>query len=205
MTGFITTIGPWVAVFVTIAFWSYLYKENVLFRFIEFTFVGFATAHATVLAVDSLKSQMFTPLLKNNYILIIPLILGLLFYTRYSTSIRPLSRFPISIMVGVGTGLAVRAMVRTQLLDQIVSTINPTDPYTGIFMAILTICTIFYFVFSSPKNLPKSLLPSYNIIQRIGRISIMVAMGAAFGSLAVTRFTNAITLVLNAVNLILGR
>ena len=205
MTDFVSTLGPWVAVFVTIAFWSYLYKENPLFRFIEFTYVGFATAQATVMAINSLKNQMFIPLLNNNYVLIIPLILGLFFYTRYSNTLRPLSRFPISVMVGVGTGLAVRAMVKTQLVNQIISTINPSDPYNGILMAVLTISTIFYFVFSSPKNLPPSILPAYNIILKIGRIGVMVAMGAAFGSLAVTRYTNAINLVLKAVNLILGR
>src|SRR4030067_2322686 len=98
MTDFVSTLGPWVAVFVTIAFWSYLYKENPLFRFIEFTYVGFATAQATVMAINSLKNQMFIPLLNNNYVLIIPLILGLFFYTRYSDTLRPLSRFPISVM-----------------------------------------------------------------------------------------------------------
>lgn len=204
MADMITTIGLYVGVFITIGFWSYLYKENVLFRIVEYTYIAFAAAHATVISVNSLKVQMFIPLLNNNILLIIPLILGLCFYTRYSNTLRPLNRIPISVMVGVGTGLAVRAMVRAQLLNQIVSTIQPGDPYTGTLMAVLTIGTIFYFIFSSGKGLPNSVFFLYGILQRIGRIAIMAAMGTAFASLLVTRYTAAINNIINAIKLILG-
>jgi len=205
MTDILSTLGPWVGLLITIGFWSYLYKENPLFSIVEFTFIGFATAHATVMAIKMLQSKVFNPILNNEYTYLIPLILGLLLYTRYSDRVRPLSRIPVCLMVGVGTGVSVRAMVKAQLLEQIQATIWPKDPYNGILIAILTASTVVYFVFTSTEHIPKSMLPIYDGVRKIGRIAIMVAMGAAFGTLCVTRYTMAISRIIAAVNLLLGR
>lgn len=127
MADMLSTLGPLIGVLVTAGFWSYLYKENAFFRLVEFTFVGFAAAHATVMAIQGIQSQLLSPMIsKNNYSLIIPLILGLLLYTRYFKEIKFFERFPISLMVGVGTGIAVRAMVKAQLIAQVQKTINPS-------------------------------------------------------------------------------
>ncbi len=205
MSDMLSTLGPMIGVLVTIGFWSYLYKENALFRLVEFTFVGFAAAHATVMAIQGIQSQLLSPMIsKNNYSLIIPLILGLLLYTRYFKEIKFFERFPISLMVGVGTGVAVRAMVKAQLLVQVQKTIQPKNTIDGLIIAILTLGAVTYFIFSSEENLPKSTIPAYNALRRIGRIAIMVAMGAAFGNLCVTRYTMAISRVIAFVNLFLG-
>jgi hypothetical protein len=199
------TFGSIIGVLVTIGFWSYLIKENPFFRIVEFTFVGFATAHATVMSIKELRSGLLNPLVSGNqYSLLIPLILGLLLYTRYSSEWNPLSRIPIALMVGVGTGVAVRAMVRAQLTAQIQATINPDNLVNGLIIAVLAIGSVVYFIFTSEENVPQSLIPVYRITQRIGRIAIMAAMGAAFGTLCVTRFTMAISRILEAVQLILG-
>jgi len=201
----LSTLSPWIGVLVTIGFWSYLYKENPLFRVVEFTFIGFATAHATVMAITELKKNLVAPIVnKSNYILLVPTVLGLLLYTRYSKDLRFLERFPISIMVGIGTGVAVRAMVRAQLLAQIQQTIQPGKPIDGLIIALLTLGSVTYFIFSSEEGLPKSTIPFYNGLRRIGRIAIMAAMGAAFGNLCVTRYTMAISRIMEAVKLFIG-
>lgn len=205
MADILATLGPWIGVLVTIGFWSYLYKENTLFRIVEFTFIGFAAAHATVMAIKELQSKLVTPIVnQNNYSLILPMVLGLLLYTRYSTNVRFLERFPISLMVGVGTGVAVRAMVKAQLIVQIQKTITPGKPIDGLLIAVLTLGSVTYFIFSSEEGLPRSTIPVYNGLRRIGRIAIMAAMGAAFGNLCVTRYTMAISRVMAAVKLLLG-
>jgi len=201
----LSTLSPWIGVLVTIGFWSYLYKENPLFRVVEFTFIGFATAHATVMAITELKKNLVAPIVnKSNYILLVPTVLGLLLYTRYSKDLRFLERFPISIMVGIGTGVAVRAMVRAQLLAQIQQTIQPGKPIDVLIIALLTLGSVTYFIFSSEEGLPKSTIPFYNGLRRIGRIAIMAAMGAAFGNLCVTRYTMAISRIMEAVKLFIG-
>lgn len=205
MADMLSTLSPWIGVLVTIGFWSYLYKENPLFRVVEFTFIGFATAHATVMAITELKKNLVAPIVnKSNYILLVPTVLGLLLYTRYSKDLRFLERFPISIMVGIGTGVAVRAMVRAQLLAQIQQTIQPGKPIDGLIIALLTLGSVTYFIFSSEEGLPKSTIPFYNGLRRIGRIAIMAAMGAAFGNLCVTRYTMAISRIMEAVKLFIG-
>ena len=205
MADMLSTLSPWIGVLVTIGFWSYLYKENPLFRVVEFTFIGFATAHATVMAITELKKNLVAPIVnKSNYILLVPTVLGLLLYTRYSKDLRFLERFPISIMVGIGTGVAVMAMVRAQLLAQIQQTIQPGKPIDVLIIALLTLGSVTYFIFSSEEGLPKSTIPFYNGLRRIGRIAIMAAMGAAFGNLCVTRYTMAISRIMEAVKLFIG-
>jgi hypothetical protein len=205
MADMFSTLGPLIGVLVTIGFWSYLYKETALFRAVEFTFIGFAAGHATVMAIDGIKSKLYSPIIdQNNYSLLIPLVLGLLLYARYSENTRFLQRFPISVMVGVGTGVSVRAMVKAQLLAQVQQTIQPTEIINGLIIALLTLGTVIYFIFSSEEGLPKSIIPLYGGLRRIGRIAIMAAMGAAFGNLCVTRYTMAISRIIKAVTLILG-
>ncbi|MBS7635467.1 hypothetical protein KEJ34_08330 [Candidatus Bathyarchaeota archaeon] len=185
---FISALGLIVAVIFTFMIWSYLYKESFIFRIAEYTFIGMASGHAVVMAVGQITKTLGSAISVGQYIWVIPAILGLMIYTRYYKPTVWISRLPVALLVGVGTGLAMRGLIEAQFITQIISTIQPKETIDGIIIAILTMCTLTYFIFTwEPKG--GSTRKAYNSILRIGRITIMVAMGAAFGVLATTRLT----------------
>jgi hypothetical protein len=184
----ITAIGLFVAVIFTFMIWSYLYKESVVFRIAEYTFIGMASGHAVVMAISQITKTLGSAISAGQYIWAIPSVLGLMVYTRYYKPTVWISRLPVALMVGVGTGLAMRGLIEAQFITQIISTIQPKEPLDGLIIAVLTVCTLTYFIFTrEPKE--ESMKKVYNVILRIGRLTIMVAMGAAFGVLATTRLT----------------
>lgn len=175
-------VGMYVAAALTLMIWSYLYKETILFRFAEYTFIGIASGHLFVVTLLRLRDSTLVPLLsKGEYMLAIPTILGLLLYARYSKKTEWISRWSMAIMVGVGTGLAIRGMIDAQFIAQIRSTIQLKDPINGTLLAVLTACTLAFFLFTREQT------GLFGKITRVGRVTIMVAMGAAFGTLATTR------------------
>lgn len=140
------------------------------------------------MAIDQITKTLGNAISAGRYILTIPAILGLRGYTRYYKPTVWISRLPVALLVGVGTGLAMRGLIEAQFIAQIISTIQPKDSIDGVIIAILTICTLTYFIFTrEPKGEPDRKI--YSGILRIGRVTIMVAMGAAFGVLATTRLT----------------
>ncbi len=177
-------IGLYVATILTLMIWSYLYKENILFRFAEYTFIGIATGHLFVMTAIRLRDSTIVPLVfRSQYALIIPVALGLLLYARYSKKTEWAARWPLAILVGVGTGLAIRGMIDAQFIAQILATITPRDPINGTIIAVLTACTLAFFFFTREQ------IGTFGQLTRVGRMTIMVAMGASFGTLATTRLT----------------
>jgi len=177
-------VGMYVAVALTLMLWSYLYKETILYRFAEYTFIGMASGHLFVITMLQIRNSVLVPLVsKGEYLLAIPLILGVLLYTRYSPKTEWISRWPVAIMVGVGTGLVMRAMVHAQFVAQIISSITINDPINDTVIAVLTACALAFFLFTREQ---KGIFGGFT---RLGRIAIMVGLGASFGVAATTRLT----------------
>ena len=177
-------VGMYVAAILTLMIWSYLHKESVLFRFAEYTFIGIASGHLFVMTVIRLRDSVFIPLVaKSQYLLVFPIVLGLMLYVRYYKRTEWLSRWPLAILVGVGTGLATRGMIDAQFVAQILATVTPKDPVNGTIIALLTACSLAYFFFTREQ------IGLFGKLTRVGRATIMVAMGASFGTLATTRLT----------------
>lgn len=205
MTDILELLGPWVGMLTTVCFWSYLYKETALFRVVEYTFIGFAVAHATVMGVNRARDQLLTPLMVDaDFLILVPIILGLMYYARFFKEYRFVTRLPICIMAGVSTGLALRTMAQAQILKQVRATMLLNPLIDGLIIAIFTVGTLVYFIFASEENVPASLTPIIHGARRIGRLGIMFAMGAAFASLLVTRYTMAISRVMAIVKVLLG-
>ena len=177
-------VGMYVATAFTLMIWSYLYKENILFRFAEYSFIGVASGHLFVMTIIRLRDSTMIPLVSRaQYGLLVPVVLGILLYARFHKQTEWISRWPLAILVGVGTGLAIRGMIDAQFVAQILATITPKDPINGTILAVLTACTLAFFFFTREQ------IGAFGQLTRIGRMTIMIAMGASFGTLATTRLT----------------
>ena len=200
-----TALGPWIGVLLTLMAYTYLVKENPLFRFAEYTFIATATANAVVLGLKSLDSLVITPLIKQQFIIFIPTLLGLLIYTRFIKQYSYISRWPIALLTGVGTGLLMRGLIDSQFVQQIISTINISlsannlvPSINSVILAVGTVLSLSYFLFTVQQK------GISTISGRIGRIFLMITFGATFASLAMTRFSLFISRMQEVVRLIMG-
>ena len=180
-----TDVGTWVAALITLFAISYVFRESHLYRFVEHTMIGTAAANLVVLAVGSVQTIVVTPLTKANYLAVIPLVIGLLIFARATKRYQWFSRWPFAIIVGVGTGLAIRGMIYAQVVAQVGATASlpliapdPVLSFQNILVIIFVLTSVYYFLMMTPQAHTGRLA----IISRIGRWAIMVFLGAKFAA-----------------------
>lgn len=189
-TELFSLIGLWTGWLLMLMIYSYpLYKENVAYRFAEHIFIAIFLAINLVVNFSYLMNTCVTPLLQGNLLMIVPLVLGILIYTMLIPEYRWVSRYPIALLVGAGFGLGMRGVIKPSILDAIVSTI--TAPSAGammdwvnfLYIAVGLISSIMYFLLTYEHT------GALQAPTRIGRLFIMIGLGAYFGNTVLFRFT----------------
>jgi len=173
----------WIGAFLTLAIFSFLFKDNPLYRFAEHLFVGVANGYyIAIYWHNTLKPNLVDPLAAGNLIYIVPLLLGLMYFTRFIPRIGWMIRIPIGFMIGWGAGVSIPANFQAKILRQISGTvITPgsfSQPLLGVWAVIIfigVVCTVLYFFFSREH---KGLLKPAS---KLGIIFIMIGFGASFG------------------------
>ncbi|MCL4424609.1 MAG: hypothetical protein M1299_09810 [Firmicutes bacterium] len=185
------TLGIWAAALVTLAVFSFLYRENPFYRWAEYTMVALAAANGAVVTYHNyVKPTLMTDIVqKGSYSLIIPALLGLLIYTRYFRSMLWLSRIPIAYWVGYGAGY-ILAYYPATLLKQITSSFFQLNSINNVLLFVGVVATFVYFIFTWNRER----YPILGYTASVGRWTMMIAFGTAFGSTVAFRF-----------NLLLGR
>ncbi len=195
-----TTLGVWVGAIGTLALFSLIYRENRFYRLFEHLFIGLAAGFLIKSTWDeTLYPQWWTPMVKDGqWPWILALGLGGLFYTIYSKKHSWMSRISIGVLLGLLSGQIFQTTAN-EFIPQIQRSFKPlvvqaADIPQGsqltqlgmslnniLFMVIL-VCVITYFLFSfEHKN--KVITGS----ARTGRLMLMFAFGAIFGSTVMAR------------------
>jgi hypothetical protein len=203
--------GAWVAAGLTLFIYSFLYKDNPLFKLGEHLYVGISVGYSVVLAWHEVfVKQFWVPLSKSvaeapgdpaNYVLLVPAALGLLMLARFIPKIAWLSRIAFAFVVGFGSGVAIPRTISSYILKQIEDTVNPlltmgdgglslglnlASPQSGINTIVLLIgvvSVLFYFFFSVEHTGPGK------VTARIGIYFLMIAFGTAFGYTVMSRMS----------------
>ncbi|MGI6643289.1 MAG: hypothetical protein ACOX3V_04730 [Bacillota bacterium] len=184
-----SSLGNWIAAFLTVAVFSIIYKETELYYFAEQLFVGCSAGYGVAIIFGNrIKPTISVDILeKGTWHYIIPIILGLLIYFRFSTNLQWVARYPISFSIGAGAGVVLTKTWKPMFLDQIAATITPLkDPGTSTYVnAVLlflgVLGTVAFFLFTvEPKGPTK-------YVSRIGRYTMMIAFGSAFGTTVMAR------------------
>ncbi len=195
----LSLVGIWCAAFMTLFLFSYIFVDNPFYKFAEHAYIGVAAAYGMVLQID----QMIRPTIKNSiardgeYVLIIPIILGLLIYARYFKNISYLARYTVAFMVGVGAGVVLAREFRSYFVLQMTDTMRPVVGAGGIenlIVMIGVVTTLTYFFFTLQHR------GFVGATAKIGRFTMMVALGAAFGNTVMAR----VSLFLGRVQFLLG-
>lgn len=193
------TIGIWVGAFFTLAIYSFLYKENPLYRLAEHLVVGISLGYGMVVNIDVvLMPRLINPLFSgNHWVLLIPGLLGLLYITRFIPGIAWLSRYPIAFVMGTAMGVAFPLTMKSNVLRQLEAAMIPFYQsgmpwhmvFGNIVLVLGTLAALIYFFFSKPH---KGLF--FGTGSKIGIWVIMLGFGATFG------FT-----VMGRISLLIGR
>ncbi len=181
-----TGLGIIVAAGMTLALYSFLYKDNPLFKFAEHVFVGVAAAYmfgqywyptlyGELIAEWTDLGEGETP----NWWLLAPTVLGLLMLTRFSLRFGWLSRYAFAFFVGLGAGLTIPRYISSFILAQIEPTLQPlTGSLEGLNLLIVLVGVIgvlVYFFFSVEHT------GTAGHVSKVGIWFLMVSFGASFG------------------------
>lgn len=179
-----TSTGVWIASLATLAIMSFAYKDNPFYRLVENLYVGVSAGHAIVLGWGNIRDLGWNPLTKKGqWSLIIPMVLGILLYTRYFKRVSWVSRIPIAFMMGIGTGLAISGTIGSQIVTQAKANIVPLSSLNAVIIVFGTFGVLGYFFFLLEHKGPGG------EIARFGRYVMMVSFGAAFGSTVMGRMS----------------
>jgi hypothetical protein len=158
-------LGVWIAALLTFAMYSFLYKDNPVYKFGEHLYVGITVGYFIVLTwYNVMWPNLFLPLktdARYYWYLFIPGVLGVTMLFRFSRSLAWVSRYALAFYVAVGAGLAIPAIIQASLLQQMLATFTPlwvfgADAGTAlvqlIYCAIISgiVITILYIFFTYP-------------------------------------------------------
>ena len=195
----------------TLAIFSFLIKENKVYRIFEHAFIGIATGLGAVLTFRYfLWPKILEPMLGFNtitfpdgsihqpyqplyLIYLIPMAFGLLYYTIYSKRLSWLAKLVIGFSLGSGAGLAFKGFF-AEMIPQLQSSFKPLVVFSaenGIdwwgsisnCIFVFTLLAVMYYFFFTVKSESKASTK----ISKSGRWLMMLCFGAFFGSTVMAR------------------
>jgi len=127
---FATIFGVWFAAGLTIAIYSFLYKDNPFYKLAEHIYIGASTGYLIVIAWrDALEPLLFNPLTQNpqgwEYLVIVPGLLGIMMFTRFFKKVAWMSRISLAYIIGWGSGVAAPVVIQGFIIRHTGSTIMP--------------------------------------------------------------------------------
>ncbi len=175
----------------TLAVFSFLYKDNPAYKMAEHVAVGVSVGFLVVTYYYNVfKPKVWDNVLYNNQLdYLIPLALGLLLFTRFIPRIGWLSRWSIAFYIGGFSGLSIPLTLEGRVLQQAQASVQSfivNDPAQGFlsnllasvnstFLVVGTLACLVFFFFSVEHKGPVGKFAYF------GRLCLMVGFGASFG------------------------
>ncbi|MBN2380926.1 hypothetical protein JXM67_14100 [candidate division WOR-3 bacterium] len=212
-----TLLGIWIAATLTIAIFSFLYRDNPLYKFAEHLYVGVSAAYWVVTTAKFTMQDMLVDVFITNWkayqstgsstafweamILIIPTILGIMMLTRwFGPKVNWISRWPIAFTVGLGAGLGITGAIQGFLLPQVQATLLPiwepgisaAAPISGPQILIIVSNIVLIVGVIGTLIFFYFSRPHTGILgvgSRSGIVFIMIGFGAAFGYTVMARIS----------------
>ncbi|MBI2952051.1 hypothetical protein HYY27_08150 [bacterium] len=191
--------GVIVAAGLTLAMYSFLYRDNPTFKLAEHLYVGVVAAYQLAQYwYNNLLSDVYNPLFRPEpgkgaaWGVLIPTALGLMMLTRFVPKISPVSRISFAFFVGVGAGLSIPRTISSFLLQQIEPTFKPiwtasagfTMASLDTFLILLGVVSVLvYFSFSIEHR------GAVGGVSRVGIWFLMISFGASFGYTIMARLS----------------
>lgn len=203
--GLSKSIATWVAVFLTLAIFSFLYKDNPLFKLVEHLFAGVASAYVFCSQWHTVvKPNLIDPALSSKtpagerLFLIVPFFLCLCMLTRIIPKWGWVSRWPLAFIIGFYAGTNIPHFLETNVVKQIESTweqplvVENEDTLAAVedstknivfLLGVISVLTFFYFSIPHTGSVGRPI----GILSQVGRYFMMVAFGATFANAVMGR------------------
>jgi len=206
------TVGLWIAAFLTLSIFSYLYRDNVFYKLAEAIIVGVSAGYWMVAGFwDSIVAQLMAELTPAaarawavpglsatktpDWSYLIPLILGVLLFSRFVPKLSWLAQWPLAFVVGTFAGLRLVLFLDADFVSQIKNTLLPLvvitadgefSPWSslrniGILLSMLACMTYFFFSVEHKGAVGR--------VARVGIWVLMITFGASFAFTVMGRVT----------------
>ncbi|MBI2865217.1 MAG: hypothetical protein HYX94_11710 [Chloroflexi bacterium] len=198
----LSTVGVWVAAALTLMVLSYVLSDSPLYKLAEHIFVGSSIGWTFVLLYQNVLLGGLVLELRDapekNLPLLIPLALGILLLLRPIRSLAWLGNPSLALVVGAGAALAIAGASAGLLAPQALATVLPIVPgqpgwdawrvsLSNLAVVVGVVCVLLYFHFTG-KQLGRYGRP-VELAASLGKYFMMVAFGALFASIAISRLT----------------
>lgn len=176
----------------TLAVFSFLYRDNPVYKFAERLLVGLAVGYSLVmLGFQALHPLVIKPALEGTgYLALIPFAGGMLLFARFSNRWRWLTAIPLAAMIAAGVGTYGPLRLRAYAINQMVGIVNKVQGTPGVEMYLFALvslvgflATLSYFYFGRKGS---GLL---NSGAKLGTYFLMVFFGATIGYTVMSRMT----------------
>ena len=198
------TVGVWVAALFTLFIFSFLYRDNIFYKFAESVVVGVSAAYWMVVAfwttiIPNLLGKLSPtwvrswamPGLSSEredtwYLYVIPLVLSVLLLWRLAPKGAWIARWPLAFIIGTTAGLKLVGFIHADFLGQIRASIIPVvamsadsfdfwQTVKNLVLIVGILACLVYFFFSIEHR---------GVVGKVARSGIwilMITFGAAFG------------------------
>lgn len=166
--------------------YTFLFRESRFYRIAEHIYIGASAGHVFVMGLTFIFLGLISRISKGDMLYVVPLIAGILMFSTFSKRRYWLSRYAVAVLVGSGTGLALRGTPAAQILAQLDPTVaiigkDTSTTLNNIVVLIAVVTAITYFIFTREQ---KGLL---RVSSKLGRYFMLVAFGASYGGTVMTR------------------
>ena len=196
-----TFIGLTVAGLLTLGIFSFLYKDNPVYRMCEAVFVGVSAGYwAVVYFFDNIHKKFYEGVfpsegMETQMWLWGGGILGILMLFRISSKIGWIARWPLSFIVGATAGLYMMIYFVTNAMNQVSNTIQSflvfgadgsllwADSIGATVIIVGVFSGLVYFFFSKEHK------GVFGGVARVGVWTLMITFGASFGYTVMSRMS----------------
>lgn len=190
------TFGIWIAGFLTLAIFSFLYKDNPFYRLAEHIFAGLSAGYYLGLVWQAVIIQQLAEPMSQHWsqigigdnlvkflFLIVAGLLGVMIFTRLFPKMSWISRYPLAFVMGNTAGIYLTSELHGRLLGQVSATFVELSTVLGIIIFVGVLTTLIYFYFSKEHT------GALGTVARVGIWFIMIAFGAHFGYTVMARIS----------------
>ncbi len=211
---FTTFLWTTFAAFLTLATFSFLYKDNPFYKFAEHLVVGASAGYFVIILWHNglIPKLMYNRLDDGSPWLLwldssqpwylVAALLGILIWTRFSKKYSWISRWPLAVYIGIGAGAAVPLEMRARVNEQLSAMmadiefydfvrvwfgdVNLLDPGTGISQSLVFIGAVCALIYFFFSTAHTGLIGG---MAKFGIWILMIGFGASFGFTVMARIS----------------
>ncbi len=185
--------GIWLAAFLTLGIYSFLYRDNAWYKLSESIFIGISAGYWVVILFWDNFYAKFWLQRQDDPMLWVGAALGFLMLLRLIPKIGWIARWPLAFIDGATAGLWGMNFLASNIMVQTKATIMPLmgpafsgsigDLLSNLVLVGGTFCGLIYFFFSKEHK------GAFGNAARVGIWTIMITFGAMFGYTVMSRMS----------------